>query len=196
MNIEDLEKLWNADQGDDEHSKPGDLKEHAVATTAEAERTASVFEIGLTTIFGLTGIISLADAIFDAEPWHSYPPALITLGIAMFILHGRRIRRQQLNFAASLTEVVDDGLHTVSSQIYRTKTFLWWFVVPTMIAVGINMLFNFSGRPLWVWLIQPLAVLAFYVSLLVEMQTSHIPRLRRLELLQRQFAEGADPQTS
>ena len=196
MNIEDLENWWNADQGDDRHSKPADLKKHAVTTAAQAELTASVFEIAMTLIFGLTGIVTLFDAIHDGEPWHSYPPAVITLGIALFILTGRSVRRRQLNFSTSLTAVIDDGLRTVSSQIHRTRTFLWWFVIPTMVAVGINMLFNFGGRPLWVWLIQPLGVLAFYVALLVELKTSHIPQQRTLEMLKSQFSGDADHQPS
>jgi hypothetical protein len=196
MNFEDLEACWNADPNDDGHSQPADLKEHAVSTAAEAELTASVFEIGLSVIFGVTGIVTLFDAIHDVEPWHSYPPAFITLGIALYILIGRRVRRQQVDFSTSLTAMIDDGLRAVAFQIHRTKTFLWWFVIPTMVAVGINMLFNFGGRPLWVWLIQPLGVLAFYVALLVEMKTSHIPRQRNLELLKRQFdAVGSNQST-
>jgi hypothetical protein len=196
MNFDDLEAWWNREQGDHKHSQPADLKEHAVATAAQSELTASVFEIALTAIFGFTGIVTLFDAIRDAEPWHSYPPALITLGIALFILTGRRVRRRQLDFSTSLTAIIDDGLRAVASQIHRTRTFLWWFVVPTMVAVGINMLFNFGGRPFWVWLIQPLGILAFYVALLVEMKTSHIPRQRTLELLKSQFAGDADHRPS
>jgi hypothetical protein len=196
MNFEDLEACWKADPNDDRHSRPADLKEHAVSTAAAAELTASVFEIALSVIFGFTGIVTLYDAIHDAEPWHSYPPALITLGIALFILIGRRVRRHQVDFSTSLTGMIDDGLRTVAFQIHRTKTFLWWFVIPTVVAVGINMLFNFGGRPLWVWLIQPLGVLAFYVAMLVEMKTSHIPRQRTLELLKSQFTGDADHQPS
>jgi len=192
MDFEDLEAWWQADVGEAEHSQPADLKTQAVSTAREAELTASVFEIGMSVIFGFAGIIALFDAIHDAEPWHSYPPALITLGIVLFILHRRNVRRRAFDFSKSLAGIIDDGLRSVASQIFWTKSFLWWFVVPTMVAIGINMVFNFDGRPVWVWLIQPLGVLAFYVALLVEMKTSHLPRRQTLLSLKNEFATDSE----
>ena len=192
MNFEDLETWWKADIGEDGHSQPADLKMRAVSTAREADLTASVFEIGMSVIFGFAGIVALFDAVHDAEPWHSYPPALITLGIVLFILHRRHVRRRAFDFSKSLTGIIDDGLRSVTSQIFWTRSFLWWFVVPTLVAVGINMAFNFNGRPVWVWLIQPLGVLAFYVALLIEMKTSHLPRRQTLQLLKNEFATDSE----
>ncbi|MEM9643645.1 MAG: hypothetical protein AAF989_01515 [Planctomycetota bacterium] len=184
MTFEELEDGWKSDLPKDGHLAPQDLRQRAIETSNNAEFQATVFEFWGIAIFGMVGIITLADAVLDAEPWHSYPPALITLGIAAFIHWSRRRRRGGDDFSGSLADMLENGLRTVDAQIARVNGFLWWYVLPTAVATGINIFFNFHGRPLWVWCLQPLGVFAFWVSMLMQTRASHLPQRKILKSLQ------------
>lgn len=191
MTFDDLEECWKNDLPNGHHRPATDLRQHAIATASRAEFKATVFELWTMAIFSLLGFITLVDAIRDAQPWHSYLSPLITLGIAAFVYSSRRRRRQQFDFSGSLAELIESRLRAVDTHIIRVKAFLWWFVVPSTLAVGVNVVFNFGDRPLWVWGILPLGVTAFWLAMMIELRASHLPHRETLRSLQTRLARDA-----
>jgi hypothetical protein len=160
---------------------------------SSSEWEATVFEFGFMACFGLLGVISLADAIIDREPLHSYASALISLGVAFYVYFGRvdRLSRQS-DFAQTMVGYLEQGIGAANYQVSRVQTFLWWFVLPSAVAAGINMYYTFHGRPLWVWIIQPLALLLIYVVMQVSLRTTYLPKKATLESLRSGFLHPAE----
>lgn len=185
MNFDEIKRIWDS-QGDgakaslDEAAVEQRVRRHAVF----AERLATWTELGLTFIFAVVGLIMLADAVADREPWHSYVTAAVTLCIAIFIYAGRQQRlTQDLGFDRSVLGVVERGIASVDHQIARVRSFFWWFLLPTAVTFAISISHSFDGRPLWVWFVQPLGVLVFWLALQRDLRRVLLPRKRELESL-------------
>lgn len=189
MNFDDLQHAWAV-----QAPLPLDtetLERRAGRESRRADFVANTEELGLATIFAGMATIMAIDAWRDREGWASWVSAALTLGIALFVLDGRRRRRRAAaGLGKSLLDVVRAGRVHVDHQVARTRAFLLWFVLPSAAAIGLSMATTFSGRPLWVWLIQPLAILLFWVALRVELQRSHLPRRRRLAELEQQLVQA------
>lgn len=190
MTFDELEKCWKNELRLVEHCEPNQLKQNAIAAANQAELRATVFEMYVTVVFCLLGFFTLADAIRDGEPWYKFPPALITIGVAAFVYSCRRLRKRQPDFSGSLLEIVDGRLRAVDAHIDRVKAFLWWFVVPITAAVGVNLAFNFADRPLWVWALQPLGMLACWAAMMIHLRSSHIPHRKTLRFIKQQLAHS------
>jgi len=189
MNFDDLQDAW-AEQAP-LPLDPQALERLAGEECRRAELVASTEELGLATIFAGMAAIMAVDAWRDREGWASWVSAGLTLGIALFVLEGRRRRRRAAEpLGETLLGVVRAGRVHVDHQVARTRAFLLWFVLPSAAAIGVSMATTFSGRPLWVWLIQPIAILVFWVALRVELQRSHLPRRRRLAALEQQLVQA------
>jgi hypothetical protein len=184
-----MKNIWNSQ---DHSSSPqldvAAVQERVLQNARTAELEAKLFEYGMIAIFTILGLITLADAIIDREPLYSYVSSLISFGIAGFVLSGRLRRlKQDLGFDQSLLGCLGKAISHVEYQIGRSRTFVWWFVVPSAAATGLSMYYTFHGRPLWVWIIQPLALLLFYVVMQVAVYRQHLPRKKELESIRDQL---------
>ncbi len=191
MTFDELEECWENDVPEDHHIPPTDLRQHVFATASRAELRATIFELWAMSIFSLFGVLMLVDTIRDANPWHCYPAPLITLGIAFFVYSARRRRRLQLDFSGSLAEIIEGRLRALDTHIGRVQAFFWWFIVPVTLAVGVNFVFNFDGRPLWVSGILPLAVTAVWLAMKMEIRASHLRHRKILRSIQRGLTSDA-----
>jgi hypothetical protein len=155
-----------------------------------AEWEATLFEYAFVLIFGMLALVTCIDAIIDREPIYSYFSPAISFGIALYVYFGRQHRlSEQANFGDSMIDFIGQGIASTDYQIARVKNFLWWFVVPSMLAAAVNMYYTFQGRPLWVWIIQPVGLLVAYVVMQVAMRNAYLPKKRELEGLRDRFLD-------
>ena len=173
MTFDDLQQTWSNEPVNDLLDAPDELRDKAIAIANDSEWRAMIFEFWAIGVFGVLGLCMMADAIRTHKPWHAYPAPLITVAISAFVFFSRRIRRQHFAFTGCLREIVEKRLTSVETQISRVTSFVWWFVVPITLAVGIQFVFADDERPLWTWPIIPLGVLAVWVSMMMEMKASH-----------------------
>ena len=194
MTFDDLQKLWQSLDGGQESA--AGTKAFAARVQSNAittERNASLFEFAFAGIFGAMAVITLADAIIDREPLHSYVTALITAGIAYFVYRGRQQRLRNSGHAPmTMVEHLEQGIASAEFQVRRSKTFLLWFVVPSVTATAISITFEFQGRPFWVWLIQPIALLLAYFAINVTLRNTYLPQLEAMEALRAEFASESE----
>ena len=189
MTFDDFQDFWQSA----DHETNSGVDDTKIATRVRqsvrhAEWEATLFEYAFIGIFGLLALITCIDAIVDREPIHSYYSSAISLGIAFYVYFGRQHRlSEQADFGESMIDFIGQGIASTNYQIARVKNFLWWFVVPSMLASAINMYYTFHGRPLWVWIIQPLALLVAYVAMQRAMRRAYLPKKRELEGLRDRF---------
>ena len=188
MTFEELQACWKGELPDDQHRSPAALKQHAITTTRRAELRATIFEFWALAVFGLLGVATLFDAIGRGAPWGTFVPPLVMLGITAFIYTGRKRRLQSADFTGSLADIVQRRLSKAEEHIGRVKSFLWWFVVPVMLAVGIDFAFSFADRPLWQWAILPTGVASVWLAMLMATQASHEPLRATLKSLSEQLS--------
>ena len=191
MTFDDLQDVWkSADHETHSGIDDSNIETRVRQSVQLAEWQATLFEYAFIGIFGLLALITCIDAIIDREPIHSYISSAISLGISLYVFIGRRKRlSERADFGDSMIDFLSQGIASANYQIARVRNFLCWFVVPSMLAAGINMYYTFHGRPLWVWIIQPLALLMAYVAMRTAMHKTYLPKRRELEGLQQQFLE-------
>ncbi len=199
MKFEDIENIWNSQFMDESpHPDPVDFdpavaEKRALSEAIAIEQQTTYFEIGISLIFAILGAITFFDAIVDKEPWHSYASALISFGIAVYIYMGRLHRlRDDAAYKDSLLGYLEQGIANSDYQIKRANNFVWWFLLPSLSTYILSMYFTFDGRPLWVWMFQPLAISLFYVAIRYEIYKSYQPRKKFLVSLREQLT-NAEP---
>lgn len=190
MTFDDMQKLWQSLDGEqDSAAETKAFSERVQSNAIATERNASLFEFAFAGIFGAMAAITLTDAIVDREPLHSYVTALISAGIAFFVYRGRQQRLRHAGRAhMTVVEHLECGIASAEFQVRRSETFLLWFVVPSAVATAVSITFEFQGRPLWVWLIQPIALLLAYFAINTTLRNTYVPQLEAMEALRVEFA--------
>ena len=191
MTFDEFQEFWqSADHEANSGIDDTKIDTRVRQSVQHAEWEATLFEYAFIGIFGLLALITCIDAIVDREPIYSYYSSAISLGIALYVYFGRQHRlSEQADFGESIIDFIGQGIASTNYQIARVKNFLWWFVVPSMLAAAINMYYTFHGRPFWVWIIQPLALLVAYVAMQHALRTTYLPKKRELEGLRDRFLD-------
>lgn len=193
MELEEMKRIWDA-QG--EVTVPDInvdvVKERVWRSAREAERGARVFEVFMVLLMTVVGLVTLVDAIVDREPLYSYVNSAIMFGIAAYVYAGRRRRlARSAAFDRSLLGHLEKGIADVDYQVTRSRTFAWWFLLPSAVANGLNMLNTFHGRPAWVWVMLPLALLLAWAVVQYGLWRFQLPQQRALQELRAQLLNGA-----
>lgn len=189
MTFDEFQDVWqSADHTSESGIDDNNIEGRVRHDVQHAEWEATLFEYAFIGSFGLLALITCIDAIIDHEPIHSYYSSAISLGIALYVYFGRQHRlKEQADFGESMVDFIGRAIASTDYQIARVKTFLWWFVIPSVVAAGINMYHTFHGRPIWVWILQPLALLVAYLVMQGVMRKTYLPKKRELEGLRERF---------
>jgi hypothetical protein len=195
MQFEEIKRVW---ESQNEAAVPeldvAAMEERVRASIEHEEHRATATELGLVAITGLSGLILAADAALDRGPLTSYATAVLMLGIAVYLYLGRRRRlRETQYFDDSLHGRLDRAIANLDALVARDRRFFWWFILPSAIGTLLSMLGTFHGRPLWVWLLQPIAWLLAYGVVQWGLYAHILPKRRRLERLREELV-SADPE--
>lgn len=194
MQFEEMKRIW---ESQDEAAPELDLaamEERVRSSIKHGELGATASELGLVAINGLTGLILAAAATLDRDPPTSYALAVLMLGVAVYVYLGRlrRLRKTQ-DFADSLRGRLDHAIANLDALIARDRRFVWWYILPVAIGTVLSMIGTFHGRPLWVWILQPLAWLLAYGVTQWGLHAHYLPRRRKLERLREELV-SAEPE--
>jgi hypothetical protein len=192
MEFEEMKRIWDEQgEGTVPEVDVDAVKERVWRGARDAERGAIVFEVFMIALMGLVGLITGIDAIVDREPLYSYVNSGIMFGIAGYVWLGRRRRlAQNTGFDQSLLGYLEKGISEVAYQVSRSRTFAWWFILPSAVAAALNMVHTFHGRPQWVWFAQPLAFLLAWAVVQHGLRKYQIPQRRALESLRDRLLNG------
>ena len=190
MEFEEMEKIWNAQNNEPMYVfSESALQKRIQAKKNKAGRISTINEIGLTLIALATGTTLLVrnpDSIF------SYISAIALLGVALYVLWGRAQRLIRLKkFDQTMLGNIDQAISNVENEVRRSRTFIYWFILPTIIPSLANMMQK-EVEP-WQWLILPAAVLLSLIVVQYGLKKSHLPKKRGLEILREKLLEEVGP---
>jgi hypothetical protein len=107
--------------------------------------------------------------------------AAVMLGIGVYVLPGRRRRlRDVQRLDDSLRGRLDRAIANLDALIARDRAFFWWFILPWMLVSIYAAVETFPGRPVWVWLLQPLVWLLAWLVVRAGVSGHYVPKRREL----------------
>ena len=185
-----MEKIWNAQNNEPMYVfSESALQKRIQAKRNKAGRISTINEVGLTLIALATGTTLLVrnpDSIF------SYISAIALLGVAVYVLWGRTQRLNRLKkFDQTMLGNIDQAISNVENEVRRSRTFIYWFILPTIIPSLANMMQK-EVEP-WQWLILPAAVVLSLIVVQYGLKKSHLPKKRGLEILREKILEEVGP---
>ncbi len=194
MEFEEMRKIW-----DEQSQRPlyvideVGLHRRVQRKSKKIKRTTVVFEWVMIFIVLLTGGFLLIDAIIDQESIYSYLNAIIIMlvSVPIYLARQRRLRSSQ-HFDSSMRGEIDRALATVNYQIDRLRRMFWWYMLPFLIGWGLNLVETYQDRPIWAWILLPVALLIANWLVRWEIRCMHEPRRRDLEALKGMLDDGED----
>jgi hypothetical protein len=188
MQFEELKRIWDSQDATAATIDVAALEERVRNRARAAECGASVPEIVLMAIMGLTGSV-LAIAAFRAQhPPSSYVSATFGFGIAAYVYLVRRRRlNQKQGFDDSLLGRVEQGIADVDAQIALARSFFWWCILPMAAGTLASMYGTFHDRQTWVWLTQALAWVLAFAVVQRGLHRHQVPRREELARMRREL---------
>ena len=190
MEFEEMEKVWNAQNNEPMYVfSESALQKRIQAKRNKAGRISTINEIGLTLIALATGTTLLVrnpDSIF------SYISAIALLGVAVYVLWGRFQRLNSLKkFDHTMLGNIDEAISNVENEVKRSRTFVYWFLLPIIIPVFARMIAN--GADIWKWVLVLAAVILSLIVVQYGLKKSQLPKKRGLEILREKLLEEVGP---
>lgn len=191
MEFEEMKRIWDMQRDEplyaiDERT----LHDRVIRKNAGIRRMASVSEWSLLFMaFGMA-LAMIVEGVLQNE-LYQLPQGVIFLLVAAYIYYDRK---QRLKYDGrsdrTLLGDLEQAIRTIDYHIRRQRRFVWWFLLPAVVAVLVSAPFTWSGKPWWLWL---LALGAFGVSWWVvrlELRRTIAPRREDLEALRRMLLEA------
>lgn len=184
MEFDEMKKIWDSQKNEpiyaiDEQT----LHRRVIRKSMRIKRMVDLFEWGMLTVTLFLALFMMSKGLLDNEI-HKFPQCILFLIVAGYIYWGRRKRLQNEGLSdKTLLGDLDQAILRIDYQIKRQRNFLWWFLMPAVIAILINLPYTYEGKPWWVW---TLLVIAFSFSYWIvdkELRCKIIPKKRNLESL-------------
>lgn len=189
MNIEDMQKIWNAQEQKayyviDEERLFDQIKRRAKRIDHAVNRD----EIGLIII----SVLSVG-ILFITKPGDFFTFAtmamLIAVGIYVFIARKKRIKSEE-EFDLTMIDHVDQAISQTKYRIRSARSFIWWYILPLAVPTFGNMLTS-DNKAWWQWVLVPTAFTVSYFMVRNARIKRFEPGLRKLEKIREQLEDAA-----
>jgi hypothetical protein len=183
MEFEEMKKIWDSQNNEPLYA----INETALHDRIKQKgrgiyRNVSFFEWAMIGTTVGSSLLLTIDTIVEAGSWPRYISSGIILIIFLY-MYGLRRQRQKYErqFNDSLLGDLDKAISQIDYIIGRTRTLLWWYLIPFAAAASISMYFD--SKPFWLWCVM-IGVLALgYWGGEKEIHHIHLPKKRDLESL-------------
>jgi hypothetical protein len=190
MEFEEMKKLW-----DEQNLEPlyvineAALHKSIQSKKKRASRLSNINDFGLIAIaIGTAILYSFISIINETPAIYDYLIPVILIAIAGYVLIGRNHRKKtERRLGQTMLDDLDHAIASVNYEAKRSKTMVWWFILPLAIPSLLNMIQEEAG-----WLPMILIVGAFLLSYAVlrwEFNRCHLPKKQRLEALRKKLTE-------
>lgn len=191
MEFDDLKVIW-----DTQNDRPLYVIDQAALHTIVrkrgrvVERRVNIFEIATILIMLGMCIATAGEPILYGHDYHQFVVAALYLMVAVYLFDGRRQRlKRDVAFDHSLLGDLDKAIAQIDYQITRLRSFLWWFIVPVGIGLGISFVVLYDTKPVWIWPLVVLSVLFAWWTMRRDLRVHHLPKKRELESLRDKLNE-------
>jgi len=160
MEFEDLRKIWDDQSNKQLYAINEDvLHRDVIQKNEDAKRTARITETGLLIIGFIVSLFMLIAGIVDTS-WVYLPQGIIFLSITLYVSQDRKRRQKNAGLSSgSILDELNQAMRINDYEIKRQKTMIWWFFIPTAVAMLFN-LFKTSGIYSWAVIILMIAAVS------------------------------------
>jgi hypothetical protein len=190
MEFEEMKKIWDSQNNENLYV----INETALHIRIKQKgrsinRNISFFEWAMIgTTLGVSLILTI-DTIVEAGSWPRYLSSGIIFIIFLYMYGLRRERQKyEQHFNDSLLGDLDKAISRIDYIIGRTRTLLWWYLIPFTVAASISMYFD--SKPFWLWCFMILVFGLSYWGGEKEIRHMHMPKKRDLESLRATLLES------
>ena len=188
MEFDELQKIW-----DTQNNKPMYvINEEALHRRIRSKKHKASFSSNLTE-WGLV-LIAVVTSIYlfmkhaGSGDFFAILPGVALLLTAVYVVLSRfRRKRYERQFDQTMLGDLDHAISNVDFEVRRSRTFIWWYIIPIAIPVFLNM--YLKDVSLWKW---ALIIGCFVLSYLVVqfgLNRAQLPRKRSLQALRKKLTE-------
>lgn len=192
MEFEQLKKIW-----DTQNNRPMyAIDESALHARIRAKQTRATRKRDFAEYGSLVAIAATCVVLLLRHNGGIYDTLeiliMFLIGVYVAARRIRRIRRGRPSDRSMLGDL-EHAIATTRDHIAFSNTFVWWFMAPTVVIVGLGMMENISGKPWWMWaMIAPAFVLGWWI-IRREVVRVHLPRKRAMEALRAELLKEDRP---
>ena len=192
MKFEEMQVIWDSQEQRKVFGFDTAGIHRAVGRRSRREGFASnLEEFGMIAICLFVALNQGLEPLLEGTDPHQYLAAALFIGVALYTwrLRKRRLRDEQ-SFDSTLLGDLDRAIHRVECQVRRAQTFLWWFMLPSVIVI----LVSFSQKPeikFWNTLVVGLSFILGYAVTQMGLRCRLLPAKRDLVGLRAKLFESA-----
>ncbi len=192
MNFEEMQVIWDS-QNDRQVYGVDESGLHAIVRKRDRKLGLGVLceEFGMILICLFVAANLANDPILRGTSHYKFIGAALFVGVAAYtwLNRVRRLRSEQ-GFESTLIGDLDRAIFRTDCQIRRSRTFLWWFMLPAALTVLVGFALSPIPKPLWIWGIVLFSfVLGYGVTQLA--LRCQLPQRRELETLREKLSMGS-----
>ncbi len=186
MEFEDMKKIWDSESNEALFVINESALHHRIRS--EKNRSTRINQWNDKGLI-LIAIVTAGLLLILKEPTgYTYLSAIVMIAVAIYVaMEKNRRKRSEGHHGHTLVDELDIALANVDYEVRRSKTFVWWFLLPATIPALLNM--ALSGEPSWKWAVMPAAVVLAYFVVRADLKCNHLPKKRKLEELRRTLIE-------
>ena len=188
MEFDELQKIW-----DTQNNKPMYvINEEALhrrirSKKHKASYASNITELGLVLIAVVTSCYLFLKHAGSGDFFAILPGVALLLTAVYVILSRFRRKQYERQFDQSMLGDLDHAISNVEFEVRRSKTFIWWYIIPIAIPVFLNM--YLKEVSLWKWALIIGCFILSYVVVQFGLNRAQLPRKRSLQALRKKLTE-------
>lgn len=188
MEFDELKKIW-----DTQNNKPMYvINEEALhrrirSKKHKASYASNITEWGLVLIAVVTSFYLFMKHAGSGDFFAILPGVALLLTAVYVILSRFRRKQYERQFDQSMLGDLDHAISNVDFEVRRSKTFIWWYIIPIAIPVFLNM--YLKEVSLWKWALIIGCFILSYVVVQFGLNRAQLPRKRSLQALRKKLTE-------
>jgi len=195
MRFEEMQEIWRAQLSTGAQEVAIDeLLDRVQRRSCYLRWSATAEEFGMVAICLFVGVQQAWEPLTRGTDPHQLVGSILMLGVALYVLWGRvRRRRVEAGMPPGVHGELLRSIYRIDYHIARSRTFLWWFLLPSALIVTLSFWRAEEAIPVWKWF----AVLGSFPLALAVVQLGvrlgQLPVKRDLEELRNELARGTQP---
>ncbi|HET6528841.1 MAG TPA: hypothetical protein VFG39_08850 [Balneolaceae bacterium] len=190
MEFDEMKKIWDTQNNEPLYAINEEALHRSIRSKKKrAARLTNINDFGLMAIGIITAIIySYLSIINEAPTIYDYLiVATLVFGTGYLWVGRVQRKKQEQTLARTMLGDLDHAISSVAYEMNRSKNMVWWFVLPSVILIFLNM--SQEGVSVWKWVG---VAFAFALSALIlrwDYNRCQKPKKQKLEALREKLIE-------
>jgi len=191
MDFEEMQVIWDSQNERKMYALDTEgLHDKVRRRSRKLGRSVAFEEFGMILICLFIAWNQASGPLLEGTDQYQYIGAALFVGVAAYSLRGRLRRLQhERAFDSTLLGDLNRAIYRLNGLVRRSRTFIWWFMLPAAVLVSISFSQEYDSEPIWPWFFVALSFVAGYAVTQLGLRCSHLPARRDLEALKAKLSE-------